>query len=127
MGGGLTAARAPGRRRGPSQGCRTAKGCPPLLAATTRFPVPTISPARLAASSSGQLLAAADAAHQVLLMALAPHKGTSHLKWEFVGKFKAHRGEAGRACRRRAPFLSRSCGVRRRPQGGPRHHARWLR
>jgi hypothetical protein len=60
------------------------------------IPVPTPLPAaaidRLVASSSGQLLAASDAGHAVLLMALLPHKGTTHLKWEFVGKFKAHEG-----------------------------------
>lgn len=48
---------------------------------------------RLAASSSGRLLAAADVGGCVLLLALVQYKGTAHLKWECVGRVKAHLGE----------------------------------
>jgi hypothetical protein len=43
-------------------------------------------------SSSGRYIAAADRAGQVLLYGFLPYKGT-FLKWDLVGKFKAHHSE----------------------------------
>ncbi|KAF6250825.1 quinon protein alcohol dehydrogenase-like superfamily [Scenedesmus sp. NREL 46B-D3] len=53
----------------------------------TRQPI-----ARVSVSSSGRHIAAADGAGQVLLYGFLPYKGT-FLKWDLVGKFRAHQKE----------------------------------
>lgn len=50
---------------------------------------------RISVSSDGRLFAVADAAGSVLLYGHLPHKGALPLKWDLVGKFKAHHGANG--------------------------------
>ena len=47
----------------------------------------------MSVSTDGRFAACADAAGQVLLYGYLPHKGT-YLKWDLVGKFKAHHSES---------------------------------
>ncbi|WIA32991.1 hypothetical protein OEZ86_006150 [Tetradesmus obliquus] len=47
---------------------------------------------RVSVSSSGRYIAAADGSGQVLLYGFLPYKGT-FLKWDLVGKFRAHHKE----------------------------------
>jgi hypothetical protein len=54
--------------------------------------VHAVSPCRVSVSSSGRYIAAADGAGQVLLYGFLPYKGT-FLKWDLVGKFRAHHSE----------------------------------
>jgi hypothetical protein len=44
---------------------------------------------RVSVSSNGRYIAAADGSGQVLLYGFLPYKGT-FLKWDLVGKFRAH-------------------------------------
>jgi hypothetical protein len=47
---------------------------------------------RLSISSNNGFIAAADEANQVLLYGFLPYKGT-FLKWDLVGKYRAHHGK----------------------------------
>lgn len=51
-----------------------------------------LHPCRVSVSSSGRYIAAADGSGQVLLYGFLPYKGT-FLKWDLVGKFRAHHSE----------------------------------